>query len=305
MKQYLDALKLILEEGIDKPSNSTAGGESVTRRSYFTIPFRHDMKDGFPLLTTKKVFWNGIVAEAIWFLEGQYNIKDFRYAKYLKFWEPWADENGNVQSPYGYHWRNYPVINEEKPWEKRRWRDGNFAGVHIDQISVALKALKKNPFSNRAGVVIAWHPFNIRTSKQPPCHYTFYLNVGGDGRLNLHWTQRSCDFPVGVPFNIASYALLLSIFATILEREPGILTASFLDAHMYSNQLEGVKEQLLRTPKTLPRLEIKQPIIFEEKSGIIAPLEMRTFELIGYEPYPKIDYGDIAISYSKISNDLK
>lgn len=303
MEWYQNALRTIMSEGQDKPATALAGAEPVSLKSHFFIPFRHDLREGFPLLTTKSVYWKGILAEAIWFLEGSYNIKTHRYAKYLKFWEPWADEHGRVQSPYGYHWRNYPVLDETKPWtfNKNELGDeydyattGGNVTDHIDQISHALQELKNKPYSKRAGVVLAWHPANAYSSKQPPCHYTFVLNIGGDGRLNLHWTQRSCDFPIGVPFNIASYALLCHIFAKILGREPGILAGSFVDCHYYSNQLEGINEVLKREPKKFPELKILSDNITLDN------LEMSMFELIGYDPHPAISFGEVAVSQNKV-----
>jgi thymidylate synthase len=292
MKWFQDALRTIKLEGLDKPATALAGEEPVSLKSYFFIPFKRDLKDGFPLLTTKRVFWKGVLAEAIWFLEGNYSIKNFRYAEYLKFWEPWADSEGRVRSPYGYHWRNYPVLREQHPWDSEA-----FEVDHIDQISNALQSLMEKPFSKRAGVVLAWHPYNAYGSNQPPCHYTFVLNIGGDGRLNLHWTQRSCDFPIGVPFNIASYALLCHIFAKVLGREPGILAGSFVDAHYYSNQVEGIDELLIREPKELPELiiEAKQLSISN-----LSHLSMDMFSLKGYNPHPAINFGEVAVSQNKI-----
>lgn len=301
MKWYQDALKTIIHEGQNKPATALAGSDPVSLRSYFYIPFRHDLRDGFPLLTTKSVYWKGILAEAIWFLEGSYNIETHRYAKYLKFWEPWADEHGRVQSPYGYHWRNYPVLNEFNPWSFNIHEPDNschnttILSDRIDQISHALYELKEKPFSKRAGVVLAWHPANAYSSKQPPCHYTFVLNVGGDGRLNLHWTQRSCDFPIGVPFNIASYALLCHIFAKILDREPGILAGSFVDSHYYSNQTDGISEILKREPRSLPKL-----VISSDQKLSLDNLEMSMFKIEGYNPHPAVNFGEVAVSQNKI-----
>jgi len=293
MKWYLDAVDTIIKEGQDKPATALAGKTPVGIRSHFFIPFRHDLKDGFPLITTKKVYWKGIIAELIWFLEGSYNIKTHRYAKFLKFWEPWADEEGNIQSPYGYHWRNYPVLFEDKPWVK----SGSVG--HIDQFAAMIAGLKKNPFSKRSGVVLAWNPANAYSSKQPPCHYTFVVNIGGDGRVNLHWTQRSCDFPVGVPFNIASYAALTHIIANMLDREPGILAGSFLDSHIYDHQITALTEQIQRTPKALPTLGINTQLDLDMQ------MEMTMFDLIGYDPEPAIDYGDVAVSQNKVLKDEK
>jgi len=270
MRQYIDLVKTVLREGTLKQNRT-----GVDTLSYFCYPFRHDLKDGFPLLTTKKMNtsrWNSLVYELLWFLKGEHNIRDLR--KHTKIWNAWADENGNLESAYGWYWRNFPHTGGKMnlfslPKEnstKLSYRCGNF-----DQLSYCIHELKNNPNSRRM-VVSAWEPYNAHKSKLPPCHLLYIFNVQ-NGRLCLSLTQRSCDLFLGVPYNIASYALLIHIIAKETGLEPGILSIMFVDAHIYCadkndttlvndiprceyDHLSVIKQQIEKKPYPLPKIKI-------------------------------------------------
>ena len=258
MKQYLDLLNRILTEGIEKTDRTGTGTKSV-----FGHQMRFNMAEGFPLLTTKKLHLKSIIYELLWFLRGDTNIK------YLKdhgvsIWDEWADENGELGPVYGHQWRSWPDYN----------------GGTIDQISNAVKMIKNNPDSRRI-IVSAWNPAEVDRMALPPCHSLFQFYVA-DGRLSLQLYQRSADTFLGVPFNIASYALLLMMIAKECGLEAGEFIHTLGDAHLYLNHLEQADEQLRREPRPLPRMRLNA----EVKS--IFDYRYEDFTLEGYDPHPAI-----------------
>ncbi len=290
MKSYLDLVKTILSTGVHKPNRT-----GVDTLSCFALPFRHDLAAGFPLLTTKKMsagLWNSLVRELLWFISGENHIRNL--SKHTKIWDAWADEDGFLETAYGFYWRHFPhtggMMNlYEKNWgipiDERGSSVGNF-----DQLGYCVEQLKKNPNSRRL-VVSAWEPYNAHKSKLPPCHLLYIFNVQ-DGRLCLHMTQRSCDFGLGVPFNIASYALLTHIVAQEVGLRPGVLSIVYVDAHIYyatqedTTLVNGVprseydhsrvlEQQLLRDPLPLPSVRIADKSMWD--------LEFEDIELLDYQ----------------------
>lgn len=274
MRVYLDLVQRVLANGIRK-SNRT-GVDTIATFAEF---YRVDLSEGYPLLTTKKVNFNAMLWEVLWYLSGADHIRELR--KQTKIWDAWADENGNLETAYGRYWRRYPVpaksaalgaevfVDESHPHVHRE-ADGS---VSFDQVGWAIDELKHNPNSRRI-VITAWHPANAVVSKLPPCHMTWVLNVQ-DGRLNCHLTQRSADLALGVPFNLACYALLTQIVAQQVDLQLGELAHTLIDAHIYVNHIEGLKEQLKREPLPLPRLRIAAKPIDE--------LRFEDFELMDYQ----------------------
>jgi len=232
MKQYLDLMRHVRDTGFKKADRTGTGTISV-----FGYQMRFDLADGFPLVTTKKCHLRSIIHELLWFLQGDTNIK------YLKdngvsIWDEWADEHGNLGPVYGYQWRSWPAAN----------------GQHIDQISQVIDQLKNNPDSRRI-IVSAWNVGEIENMALPPCHAFFQFYVA-DGKLSCQLYQRSADIFLGVPFNIASYALLTMMMAQVIGLQPGDFVHTLGDAHLYSNHLEQVDLQLSREPYALPTLKI-------------------------------------------------
>lgn len=275
MQQYLDLVKLVMENGVRKPTRT-----GVDTISYFAAFYRVDLSKGFPLLTTKKMQWNSLLHEVLWYLSGENHIRNLR--QHTKIWDAWADENGNLETAYGYYWRKFPSArkNKEGKWE-----------VHeVDQIQYVLDGLKKNPYSRRL-VVSAWEPGNAEKSKLPPCHYSFAFNVS-DGKLNCHLTQRSGDIALGIPFNLAAYSILTQIIAQEVELDLGYFAHTIIDAHIYVaekgskmekyDHLEGLKEQMKRKPLPLPKLMIAKKPIDE--------LTFDDFELAGYQHHDAIKF---------------
>lgn len=258
MKQYLDLLKTILLHGTDKNDRTGTG-----TRSIFGYQMRFNLEEGFPLLTTKKLHLKSIIHELLWFLKGDTNIA-YLQENGVRIWNEWADENGDLGHIYGYQWRNWP--------------DG--AGGHIDQIAEAIDTIKHNPDSRRI-IVSAWNVADIPSMALPPCHAFFQYYVAGD-RLSLQLYQRSADCFLGVPFNIASYALLLMMTAQVTGLKAGDFIHTLGDAHIYSNHFEQVQEQLSREPRHLPRMIINPDVksIFDFKYS--------DFTLEGYDPHPHI-----------------
>lgn len=258
MQQYLDLLKLILDTGTRKEDRTGTGTLSV-----FGHQMRFNLADGFPLLTTKKLHIKSIVHELIWFLQGDTNIK------YLKdngvsIWNEWADENGNLGPVYGHQWRSWP-----KP-----------DGGTIDQIAEVQDTIRRNPDSRRM-IVTAWNPSDVPKMALPPCHLLIQFYVA-NGRLSCQMYQRSADVFLGVPFNIASYALLTAMMAKATGLEPGDFVHTLGDAHLYSNHLDQARLQLTRAPRALPRLKLAE--------GITDVRDFR-FEHVtieGYDPHPHI-----------------
>lgn len=274
----------------------------VDTLSTFNINYEIDLKDGFPLLTTKKINWWHIVAENIWFLSGEEHI-GFLQKHGIKFWDPWADEDGLVPSAYGNFWRHFPVhqnadLECQNPFAIKP--------VFNDQIAWVINEIKQNPMSRRL-VVSAWAPGNAQTSKLPPCHCLFVFNVqnvGGTRTLNLHLTQRSCDIALGVPYNIAGYAFILSLVAHLTGLKPGIFAHTLVDAHAYTSKpngsmaefdhVPGLEEQLKRMPKELPGLKISSDIETLEDVELLLHAEkdeiLSMFELTGYDPHAPIKF---------------
>ena len=258
MKQYLDLLREIRDNGVTKTDRTGVGTKSI-----FGHQMRFNLQDGFPLLTTKKVVLKGIIYELLWFLKGDTNIK-FLTDHNVHIWDEWADENGDLGYVYGKQWRS---------WEAT---DGRV----IDQISQAVDLIKNHPDSRRI-LVTAWNPAEIDKMALPPCHCLFQFYVA-DGKLSCQLYQRSADTFLGVPFNIASYALLTMMLAQVCGLEPGEFIHTTGDTHIYLNHLEQVNEQLSREPRPLPKMIINPDV----KS--IFDFKYEDFQLEGYDPYPAI-----------------
>lgn len=275
MKEYLDLAKLVLNEGVRKPSRT-----GVDTISYFSAFYRVDLSKGFPLLTTKKMYWNSLLHEVLWYLSGENHIRNLR--EKTKIWDAWADDEGNLDTAYGYYWRSFPSAKKDE--------NGNWVVHEVDQIRYVIDELKRNPYSRRL-VVTAWEPGNATTSKLPPCHYTYAFNVS-DGKLNCHLTQRSGDIALGIPFNLAAYSILTQIIAQEVGLGLGYFAHTIIDAHIYvadkGSPMEkydhraGLLEQLKREPLPLPKLKIAKKPIDE--------LTFEDFELVGYRSHDKIKF---------------
>lgn len=264
MKQYLDLLQRVLDEGVEKHDRTGTGTISV-----FGHQMRFNMAEGFPCVTTKKLHLKSIIHELLWFLNGDTNIK-YLQDNGVRIWNEWADENGDLGHIYGYQWRSWPDYN----------------GGHIDQISEVIETLKNNPDSRRI-IVSAWNVADIPNMNLPPCHAFFQFYVA-NGKLSLQLYQRSADIFLGVPFNIASYALLLMMVAQVTGLEAGDFVHTLGDAHIYSNHMEQVKLQLTREPRPLPKMKINKNVknIFD--------FQFADFELTDYDPHPHIK-GEVAV----------
>ena len=258
MKQYLDLLNRIMTEGVRKEDRTGTGTISV-----FGHQMRFNLEDGFPLLTTKKLHLKSIIHELLWFLKGDTNVK-YLQENGVRIWNEWADENGDLGHIYGYQWRSWPDYN----------------GGHIDQISEVIDQIKNNPDSRRI-IVNAWNVADLGNMNLPPCHMFFQFYVA-DGKLSLQMYQRSADTFLGVPFNIASYAVLLMMMAQVTALKPGEFIHTTGDTHLYVNHLEQVQLQLTREPRALPKMKINPDV----KS--IFDFKYEDFELIDYDPHPHI-----------------
>lgn len=258
MQQYLDLLSRILNEGVHKGDRTGTGTLSV-----FGNQMRFDLRDGFPLLTTKKLHLKSIIYELLWFLRGDTNIH-YLQEHGVRIWNEWADEHGELGPVYGHQWRSWP----------------DYKGGTIDQITNVLDQIKHNPNSRRM-LVTAWNPAEVEEMALPPCHCLFQFYVA-DGRLSLQLYQRSADTFLGVPFNIASYALLLQMMAQVTGLEAGEFIHTTGDTHLYSNHLEQAKLQLTRTPRPLPKMKINPDV-----KDLFA-FKYEDFELVDYNPYPHI-----------------
>lgn len=258
MQQYLDLMRHVLEHGTDKSDRTGTGTRSV-----FGHQMRFDLAQGFPVLTTKKLHLRSIIHELLWFLKGETNI---RYLKEngVSIWDEWADANGELGPVYGSQWRSWPTAD----------------GRHIDQISQVLAQIKSNPDSRRL-IVSAWNVGEIDKMKLPPCHAFFQFYVA-DGKLSCQLYQRSCDIFLGVPFNIASYALLTMMVAKVCDLKYGDFVWTGGDCHLYSNHFEQAREQLSRTPRKRPTLRINPDV-----KDLFA-FRFEDFELQGYDPLPHI-----------------
>jgi thymidylate synthase len=264
MKQYLDLLDHVLKNGTRKSDRTGTGTISV-----FGYQMRFDLSEGFPVMTTKKLHLRSIIHELLWFLKGETNIKYLNENK-VSIWNEWADENGNLGPIYGYQWRSWPTAD----------------GQHIDQISQLVNAIKTNPDSRRH-LINAWNVGEINKMALPPCHILFQFYVA-DGRLSCQLYQRSADIFLGVPFNIASYALLTLMMAQVCGLKPGDFVHTFGDAHIYLNHVDQVNLQLSRKPFPLPDMKLNPEI----KS--IFDFKFEDFELVNYQAHPTIK-GEISV----------
>jgi thymidylate synthase len=258
MKQYLDLLQTVLEQGIEKDDRTGTG-----TRSLFGYQMRFDLQQGFPVLTTKKLHLKSIIHELLWFLRGESNVRSLQ-ANGVRIWDEWADENGELGPVYGRQWR--------------AWQSAD--GRSIDQISNLVDQIKKTPDSRRL-IVSAWNVGEIEQMALPPCHALFQFYVA-QGRLSCQLYQRSADIFLGVPFNIASYALLLMMVAQVCELQPGDFVHTFGDAHLYNNHIEQARLQLTRRPYPLPRMQLNPQVrsIFDFK--------YEDFALLDYQAHPHI-----------------
>jgi thymidylate synthase len=258
MKQYLDLMRHVRDHGVKKEDRTGTGTVSV-----FGYQMRFDLSEGFPVVTTKKLHLRSIIHELLWFLKGDTNI---RYLKEngVSIWDEWADENGNLGPVYGYQWRNWPTPD----------------GRHIDQIAQVIQQLKNNPDSRRI-IVSAWNVADVDNMALPPCHAFFQFYVA-EGKLSCQLYQRSADIFLGVPFNIASYALLTLMMAQVTGLQPGDFVHTLGDAHLYLNHLEQTDLQLSREPFPLPQMKLNQAVtdLFDFK--------YEDFELVGYQHHPHI-----------------
>ena len=264
MKQYLSLLERVLAEGVKKEDRTGTGTLSV-----FGHQMRFDMSEGFPLLTTKKTHLKSIIYELLWFLKGDTNSK-YLQDHGVRIWNEWADSNGDLGHIYGYQWRSWP----------------DYKGGSVDQISEAVHAIKHNPDSRRI-IVSAWNVGDLENMNLPPCHAFFQFYVA-NGKLSLQLYQRSADIFLGVPFNIASYALLLQMMAQVTGLQAGDFVHTLGDAHIYSNHLEQVKLQLTREPRKLPRMLLNPEV------DSIFDFKFEDFELVGYDPHPHIK-GEVSV----------
>lgn len=264
MQQYLDLLQRTINEGVRKEDRTGTGTISI-----FGHQSRYNLSEGFPVLTTKKLHLRSIIHELLWFLNGDTNIK-YLTDNGVRIWNEWADDDGNLGHIYGYQWRSWPDYN----------------GGHIDQISQVVETIKNNPDSRRI-LVSSWNVGDLDNMNLPPCHAFFQFYVA-DGKLSLQLYQRSADIFLGVPFNIASYALLLKMMAQVTGLEEGDFVHTFGDAHIYLNHLEQVDLQLSRSPRNLPEMRINPDV------KDIFSFRYEDFELVNYDPHPHIK-GEVSI----------
>ncbi len=271
MQQYLDQLRYILEHG--EVSDDRTGTGTL---SCFGMQARYSLAEGFPLVTTKKLHLRSIVHELLWFLSGDTNI---RYLKDngVSIWDEWADENGDLGPVYGHQWRAFPRLEPlpGTPGDEPLYRAGS-----VDQIAELVEMIRKSPDSRRL-IVSAWNPADVPDMALPPCHTLWQVRIIG-GKLHLQLYQRSADMFLGVPFNIASYALLQAMLAHVTGYEPGDFVHTMGDAHIYSNHVEQVKLQLSREPRPLPQLRIKREV------SSIFDFKYEDFEFVDYDPHPAI-----------------
>ncbi len=258
VQQYHDLLNRILEEGVEKSDRTGTGTLSV-----FGHQMRFNLADGFPVVTTKKVHLRSVIAELLWFLRGSTNVV-WLQDRGVTIWDEWADPSGDLGPIYGYQWRSWPTAD----------------GEQIDQIARVIESIKNNPDSRRH-IVSAWNVADVDEMALPPCHTLFQFYVA-DGRLSCQLYQRSADVFLGVPFNIASYALLTHMVAQVTDLQPGEFVHTFGDAHLYLNHLEQARLQLQRDPRPLPSLKLNP----ERKN--IEEFELEDVEIVGYDPHPVI-----------------
>lgn len=263
-KNYLDLLQEIFVSGVEKSDRTGTGTKALFYRS-----LRFDLSKGFPLLTTKKMHFKGILVELLWFLRGETNIKFLKDNK-VSIWDEWADADGNLGPVYGKMWRDFPV---------NKTKDGTLI-KGVDQIAAVVEQIKKNPDSRRH-LISAWHPGYLDEQALPPCHYSFQFIVHGS-KLHCLFNMRSTDCFLGLPYNISSYAILTHLIAHQTGLEVGELVYSGCDVHLYNNHFDAVKEQLTRVPKKFPELKIKA------KREKLEDYQIEDFEVVGYNPDPAI-----------------
>lgn len=278
MKAYHDLVKSVLENGVIKENRT--GTDTISNFAEF---YKVDLAEGFPLLTTKKVYFRSVVLELLWYLRGEDHIRWLRDENDCHIWDAWADEDGHVGPIYPVLWRRFPYLEKETvemegqagKLEKEVWVRKEF-----DQVQRAIDMLKTNPNSRRI-VVSTWHPGLLGEMALPPCHLMYIFNVQ-NGRLNCHLTQRSGDIALGIPFNLACYSALTMAIAQEVGLEPGIFAHTIVDAHIYENHVDGLREQLTRKPKPLPTLKIANKPVDE--------LTFDDFVLENYNPDPVIRF---------------
>lgn len=263
MRQYLDLLDRVLTDGIEKGDRTGTGTLSV-----FGHQMRFDLADGFPVLTTKRVHLRSIIGELLWFLRGDTNVR-WLQERGITIWDEWADEHGDLGPVYGHQWRSWPTPD----------------GRHVDQIARVVESIRTDPDSRRH-IVSAWNVADVDDMALPPCHtlFQFYVTPARDGRrarLSCQLYQRSADVFLGVPFNIASYALLTMMVAQVCDLDPGELVHTLGDAHLYLNHLEQARLQLTRDPRELPRMTLAAGKKLDD-------FDLHDFELVGYDPHPGI-----------------
>jgi thymidylate synthase len=267
MRAYLDQLREILEKGEKKEDRTGTGTISL-----FGMQAKYDLRQGFPLVTTKKVLFDAVVRELLWFLRGSTNIND-DLVQHTPIWNAWADADGELGPIYGYQWRSWPRYTEDPA-------TGQYRKEHVDQLREVIDQIKTRPDSRRL-IVSAWNVSDIPRMKLPPCHAFFQFYVV-NGRLDLQLYQRSADMALGVPFNIASYALLLQMVAKECGLIPGVFTHTLGDAHIYLNHLDGIREQLKREPLPLPTVTIADKPLLD--------LKFEDIKLVGYQHLPFIKF---------------
>ncbi|MDE2922135.1 MAG: thymidylate synthase [Acidobacteriota bacterium] len=258
MRQYLDLLREVLDDGVVRDDRTGTGTRSVFGRQ-----LRYDLADGFPVLTTKRLHLRSIIVELLWFLRGDTNV-DYLHRHGVSIWDEWADEHGDLGPVYGSQWRSWPAPD----------------GRSIDQIAAVIERIRTEPTSRRL-IVSAWNVAEVDSMALPPCHTLFQFYVAG-GRLSCQLYQRSGDLFLGVPFNIASYSLLLMMVAQTCGLAAGEFVHTFGDAHLYSNHVDQAREQLTREPRPLPRMNLNPDV------DSIFDFALDDFELVGYEPHPPI-----------------
>jgi thymidylate synthase len=278
MKQYHDLVKNVLENGVRKENRT--GTDTISNFAEF---YKVDLSEGFPLLTTKKVYFKSVIMELLWYLRGEDHIRWLRDENDVHIWDAWADEDGYVGPIYPVLWRRFPTLKSDDGSVYQKLGDDSqktWNYDEFDQVQRAIDMLRNNPNSRRI-VVSTWHPGLLEEMGLPPCHIMYIFNVS-DGKLNCHLTQRSGDIALGIPFNLACYSALTMAIAQDVGLKPGTFAHTIVDAHIYVNHIDGLKEQMRRDFRPLPTLEINRKPVDE--------LEYDDFTLVGYDPHPVIKF---------------
>lgn len=278
MKAYLNLVQNVLDNGVWKENRT--GTDTI---SGFAESYKVDLQKGFPLLTTKKVYFRSVILELLWYLRGEDHIRWLRDENDCHIWDDWADEDGHVGPIYPVMWRRFPYLEQEEvdfDGNANNIKKSVWVKKEFDQVQRAIDMLKNNPNSRRI-VVSAWHPGLLDKMALPPCHVMYIFNVS-DGKLNCHLTQRSGDIALGIPFNLACYSALTMAIANEVGLEYGQFAHTIVDAHIYENHVDGLKEQLTRKPKPLPTLHIADKPLDE--------LTFEDFKLQNYDPAPSIKF---------------